>query len=187
MTNDSMVIYELGIAKNGIPLVSRRYYDDHNVKMDTELYSGLISGIDMFVKETFSDEIETFSLKSFKIAFYSQTLNPDDPDDIITAFCIGNKKFKISKEIDEFDNLKQNESLAKNNLNYFLSLLGLSSDSDWVKEKLKVTNRNSFRSYALPSYQNLVALAETFGKEDAIKLYKIFITEYVLIKFVSLL
>ena len=68
--------------------------------------------------------------------------------------------------------------MASSFLNYFLSTLELSSDSNWEEEKLKVTNRNRFRAYALPSYQNLVALSDTIGKEDAIKLYKIFVTEY---------
>jgi hypothetical protein len=92
---------------------------------------------------------------------------------------IGNKRFDISKVIDEFDNLKQHKKLARNSLNYFLSLLELSIDSNWDEDKLKVKNINNFRSYAFPSYQNLLTLSNTIGKEKAIMLYKIFVTEYV--------
>jgi hypothetical protein len=91
---------------------------------------------------------------------------------------VGNKKLDISKVIDEFEYLKQNKTLAKNSLNYYLSLLELSLDSDWEKSKLKIKNRNSFKGFAYPSYQNLVSLSDTVGKEEAIKLYKIFVTDF---------
>ncbi|NPE08968.1 MAG: hypothetical protein GNW80_11860 [Asgard group archaeon] len=95
---------------------------------------------------------------------------------------IDNKKFDISKVIDEFENLKQHKTLAENSLNYFLSLLELPLDSNWEEDKLKIKNKHSFRSYAFPSYQNLVSLSDTVGKEEAIKLYKIFVTEYITIR-----
>ena len=91
---------------------------------------------------------------------------------------IGNKKFDISKVIDELDNLKQHKTLARDSLNYFLSLLELSFDSNWEEDKLKVKNKHYFRSFAIPSYQNLVSLSDTVGKEEASKLYKIFVTEF---------
>ncbi|NHJ38488.1 MAG: hypothetical protein FK731_00540 [Asgard group archaeon] len=95
---------------------------------------------------------------------------------------IGNKKFDISKVIDKSDNLKQYKKLARNSLNYFLSLLEISFDSKWEEDKLKVKKRENFRSYAIPSYQNLISLSDTVGKEEAIKLYKIFISEYITVR-----
>lgn len=99
--------------------------------------------------------------------------------ELIEKDYIGNKKFDISKVIDGLDNIKQHKTLATNSLNYFLNLLELSSDSNWEDDMLKIKNRHFFRSYAIPSYQNLVSLSNTIGKEEAIKLYKIFVTEFI--------
>ncbi|NHJ49062.1 MAG: hypothetical protein FK733_14845 [Asgard group archaeon] len=95
---------------------------------------------------------------------------------------IGNKKFDISKVIDGYDILKQNKTLAEHSLNYYLSLLELSLDSNWEEGKVKIKNRHSHISFAYPSYQNLVSLSDTVGKEEAIKLYKIFVTEFMTIR-----
>ena len=95
---------------------------------------------------------------------------------------IGNKNFNLSEVINDFDNLKQYELLARSSLNYYLCLLELSLESNWEKDKQKVKQRNNFRSYAIPSYQNLVSLSDIVGKEEAIKLYKIFVTEYMTIR-----
>ncbi len=92
---------------------------------------------------------------------------------------IKHKKFDISKLICEFDNLKDRQTLAKDSLNYFLNLLEVPFDSNWEEDKFEVTNRHYFRAYSLPSYRNLVSLSDTVGKNEAIKLYKIFVTEYI--------
>lgn len=92
------------------------------------------------------------------------------------------RNFKISKSIDEFEYLKHYKKLAENSLNYFLSLLELSSDIDWENEKIKVKERNYLRSFLIPSYQNIVSLSDTIGKEDAVKIFKIFVTEYTIIR-----
>jgi len=95
---------------------------------------------------------------------------------------IGKRKFDISKTIVDLTNLKQYKYLTKNSLNYFLSLLKIPLDSNWEEDKLEIKNIHYFRSFAYPSYQNLVTLSDTIGKEEAIKLYKIFVTEFMTFK-----
>ena len=92
------------------------------------------------------------------------------------------RNFKISIILDATDILKQYKPLARNSLNYFLSLLKIPLEANWEEEKQEVKNVDYFRSFAYPSYQNLVILSDTVGKEEAIKLYKIFVTEFMIFK-----
>ncbi|MHA2134337.1 MAG: L-2-amino-thiazoline-4-carboxylic acid hydrolase [Candidatus Thorarchaeota archaeon] len=69
--------------------------------------------------------------------------------------------------------------LALNNLNYFLQLLELPDDVDWMKDEFKVTTRTYNRAFLIPKYNNVQVLTETIGREDGIKLYKEYITRFV--------
>ena len=89
-----MVIFELGIVKSGVPLVSRQYYKDYNVNVDPVLRGGFLSGLNAFVQEVFSDKIDSFSMENFKIAFISYFLKHTKGESII-LYCIGDKNLNL--------------------------------------------------------------------------------------------
>ena len=73
--------------------------------------------------------------------------------------------------------MKKYKQLAINSLNYLLRLLELKSDADWLNN-VKVPKGNFYRSFLIPRYQNVRILSETIGREEAIRLYKIYRTEH---------
>lgn len=102
-----MTIYELGILNNGVPLISRQYYEEY--KVDPLLRGGFLSALNAFVEEVFSDEIETFVMKNFRMVLMNRPFpKPDSPSHII-SYCIGSKKFSaktakraLARILDEF-------------------------------------------------------------------------------------
>ncbi|MHA1321940.1 MAG: hypothetical protein ACTSRL_04030 [Candidatus Helarchaeota archaeon] len=86
-----MVILELGIMKNGVPLVSCQFFQDYNIKNSAALRAGFLSGLNTFVEHTFSDHIESFVMKNFKIIFQSYRICKT----AVTVYCIGDKRLKI--------------------------------------------------------------------------------------------
>ncbi|NHJ49065.1 MAG: hypothetical protein FK733_14860 [Asgard group archaeon] len=92
---------------------------------------------------------------------------------------VRNRKFNLTKLISDFKFLKNHKQLAEKSLNYIIGLLGLSSDINWVKEKLTVTEKDNLKIYSYPDYQNLVSLSNVVGKDEAIKLYKRLVSEYI--------
>ena len=97
---------------------------------------------------------------------------------LVKADYCNNQKYDISELIKEFDHLKEYKQLAICSLNYFLGLLELSSDVDWVNEKVKIPKGNFFRSFLIPRYQNVAILSDTIGRKEGCKLYKIYRTEH---------
>jgi hypothetical protein len=87
------------------------------------------------------------------------------------------QKYDINDSIKEFEYLKKNKQLAINSLNYYLGLLELPLDVDWVNEKVKVPLGNHYRSFLIPNYQNVRILADTIGREEAVRLFKMYVTE----------
>ncbi|NPE08964.1 MAG: hypothetical protein GNW80_11840 [Asgard group archaeon] len=88
-------------------------------------------------------------------------------------------KLDLAKSLKELPNLQDKEQLAINSVNYVLQLLEIPDDVDWVNNKIKVPQGNYFRSFLIPRYQNAVVFSETLGREEGIKLYKVYKTEYV--------
>ncbi|TFF88715.1 MAG: hypothetical protein EU549_02480, partial [Promethearchaeota archaeon] len=86
-----MVIYELGLTRAGIPLVSKQYYEEHNMSVDPVLRSGFLSALNSFAEQAFSDEIESFTMKNFRIVLLSFTKK----DHSITSYCIGDKNLNL--------------------------------------------------------------------------------------------
>lgn len=67
-----MVIFELGIVNNGVPIISKQYYKEHGMSVDPLLRGGFLSALDSFATEVFADEMESFSMKNFKIVLLSR-------------------------------------------------------------------------------------------------------------------
>ena len=87
-------------------------------------------------------------------------------------------KYDIMKSIEKLENLKKYQKLAIDNLNYVLQLIDVPENKDWMNDKVKVPQGNYLRSFLVPRYQNVAVISETIGREEAIKLYKIYRTEY---------
>jgi hypothetical protein len=99
---------ELGIIKDGIPLVSKQYYEENQIKNSAVLRAGFLSGLNAFVEHAFSEEIEAFRMKNFKLMLISRTIQNPNPTKII-FYCIGDKELDlnivkkvITKVLDEF-------------------------------------------------------------------------------------
>jgi len=88
-----VVIVELGIVNNGVPIISKQYYKEHGMSVDPLLRGGFLSALNSFATEVFADEMESFSMKNFKIVLLSRLLRKTPPITII-AYCIGDKKLK---------------------------------------------------------------------------------------------
>ncbi|MFX1298219.1 MAG: hypothetical protein ACFFD2_25615 [Promethearchaeota archaeon] len=89
------MIYELGILHHGIPLISRQYYEEY--KVDPLLRGGFLSALNSFAEEVFSDEIDSFNMKNFKIIVLSQPFA--NTSERIFSYCIGGRKIspKVAK------------------------------------------------------------------------------------------
>lgn len=72
--------------------------------------------------------------------------------------------------------MKNHPELARLVLNYILQILQLPAENRLGK--VKAVNRAYFRSWSHYNYANLVVLTETIGREEAIALYKRFVTQY---------
>lgn len=87
-----------------------------------------------------------------------------------------------SKNIKEiylkYRNLKQYPKLYEASINYLVNLLELENISEWKKDEIKILTKGLIQAWTFPSYYFLETLAETIGREEAIKLYKRFITHY---------
>ncbi|MFX0064119.1 MAG: hypothetical protein ACFFC7_18260 [Candidatus Hermodarchaeota archaeon] len=86
-----MAVYEVGILINGIPAVSKTYYSEAFTELDEKLRTGLITAIQGFAIEAFSDEIDTVQMKHFIIASVARKKE----NCIFTAFAIFDKKTNV--------------------------------------------------------------------------------------------
>ncbi len=88
-----MVIFELGIIRNGVSIVSKEYYKEHGMNIDSTLRGGFLSAMTSFAGDVFSDEIEEFSMRNFKITLITRSLESGKIDLIV--YCIGDKKVNL--------------------------------------------------------------------------------------------
>lgn len=86
--------------------------------------------------------------------------------------------FDLDELVSDKPNLKEHFNLARAVLNYYLQVLQLPDDINL--EKTEVINKNHLQSFLRPSYHNLVVLTETIDRENAIALYKKFVTHYII-------
>ncbi len=90
------------------------------------------------------------------------------------------KKIDLKEILPNFEQLQKQPELAQLSLNFYLQNLQLANDVDWKKDKAKVINKNLLHSFLLPRYYNLLSMIETLGREEGIKLYKRYITHYLI-------
>ena len=88
------MIFELGIIHKGIPLINKQYYEEYNTKITANLRGGFLSGLNSFVEEAFSDEIESFTMKNFKLIMLNRIIE-EIKNQKITIYCIGDKKLSL--------------------------------------------------------------------------------------------
>ncbi len=86
----------------------------------------------------------------------------------------------LTKIFVEMEYLIQNSDMVKDYLNYYFELLDLKTSDDWLKSTIKVPKANYLRAFLFPDYYNLLILTETIGREEAIKLWKQYITHYII-------
>jgi hypothetical protein len=91
-----------------VPLVSKEYYKEYKVTIDPAMRAGFLSALCAFTEETFAEELESFTMKNFKIVLQSRVMRESPPVHIFT-YCIGDKKIKIkpalkalTRVLDEF-------------------------------------------------------------------------------------
>ena len=80
----------------------------------------------------------------------------------------------------DMEHLIQNSDAAKDYLNYYFELLNLKMGDSWLKGTIKVPNASYLRAFLYPDYYNLLVLTETVGREEAIKIWKRYITQYIM-------
>ena len=98
---------------------------------------------------------------------------------LATNNLLSTKEFDLIELLVDFDNLKENPKIVKNYLIYLLQTLKITEKDEWTKEEVKIVHKNYLRSFLIPRYYNLQVLSETIGRDDAIQLYKIYVTQYI--------
>ena len=87
---------------------------------------------------------------------------------------IGSKQFDLS----EFSHLKSNSELAKATLNYYLNIVEIQDNIDWLKEKVSVNEGNYLRSMLFLRYYKFQAIDELLGREITKEFLMKYITAY---------
>lgn len=83
----------------------------------------------------------------------------------------------IEERFPQFTNLTQYPALNTAALNYFLHLLQVADKSAWDTD-VTTSMKALIPAWTFPSYYFLQTLAETMGKQEAVKLFKRYITQY---------
>lgn len=98
--------------------------------------------------------------------------------DEIKEDLLTNKKSILAKTSKETKILSKYPRLIENTLNFSFQLLKIANNVNWMKDTVKVKQGDYFRSYLIPTYYYLLVLAETLGKEEGIKLFKRYISQF---------
>jgi hypothetical protein len=88
-------------------------------------------------------------------------------------------KLNADEILNDFTELKKQKELAMLGLNFFIQNLQLTKKDDWFGEPT-VIYKNKLYAFLLPRYYNLTTLIKTLGREEGIKLYKKYVTEYLI-------
>jgi hypothetical protein len=85
---------------------------------------------------------------------------------------------EVENSYSDFKNLYPYSELMKASLNYFVELLRIAKNSAWVMSEVEISMKALIQAWTYPSYYLLQVLAETIGREKALKLYKQYITQF---------
>ncbi len=85
---------------------------------------------------------------------------------------------EIEKTFAEFNNLVQYPDLNKATSNYLLQLLQIRENKEWEMNEVQISMKGLIQAWTYPSYYILQALTETIEREEAVKLFKQYITNY---------
>ncbi|MHA1502282.1 MAG: L-2-amino-thiazoline-4-carboxylic acid hydrolase [Candidatus Heimdallarchaeota archaeon] len=96
----------------------------------------------------------------------------------ITTNFVNESNFDFTKLFSDYKYLKKYAELTTAVLNFYLQKLVIKKDDNWLKEKVKVKQGDYLRAFLLPRYNNLQALIKAIGREEAIKLYKQYVSHY---------
>ncbi|MHA1902908.1 MAG: L-2-amino-thiazoline-4-carboxylic acid hydrolase [Candidatus Thorarchaeota archaeon] len=97
--------------------------------------------------------------------------------DLVKSDYISNKGVDLSSIVSEFGNLKDYPNLTNAAMNYYFQVLNLPDESAW-DESTNITDRKYHQAFLHPRYYNLLTLIDTMSREEAIKLWKRFFTQY---------
>ncbi len=89
-----------------------------------------------------------------------------------------NATSEIEEIFTKYENLNQFPDLNKASLNYLFYLLQLKDKDEWDNDEIEISMRSLIEAWVFPAYYYLEALTETIEREDAVKLYKRYITQY---------
>ncbi len=98
--------------------------------------------------------------------------------DQIKEDLLGDKKPILEKTTKETKLVNKYPKLLENTLNFSFQLLNLSGKINWMKDTVKIKQGDYIRSYLIPTYYFLLVLTETIGKEEGIKLFKRYISQF---------
>lgn len=85
---------------------------------------------------------------------------------------------EIRKIPSKYKNLNQFPDLNKASLNYLFHLLQLKDKDEWKKTEVEISMRALIEAWVFPAYYYLEALTETIERDEAVKLFKRYITQY---------
>ena len=90
-----------------------------------------------------------------------------------------NKSIEIMERIDQSEFLSENQELVLRFLNAFIETQGITEKEYWQKKEIEIPARNFVHSANNLSYLILSTLVGIIGKDEAIKLYKETVDNYV--------
>lgn len=93
---------------------------------------------------------------------------------------LNSRNIDVNDLLADFNNLSNFTDFAKYYINYMIEILQLSEKTDLSNEKIKITKRIYLRTLLVPRYYNALVLTETINREEAIQLYKYYVTQFVL-------
>lgn len=89
------------------------------------------------------------------------------------------RKVDVSPIITELTCLREFPHLASLYINYHIQFLKLPEDEKWNKEKVEITERVFLRSALIPQYTNLQVLTTTIPRDEAIRIFKHHVDDYI--------
>ncbi|TXT57843.1 MAG: hypothetical protein BAJATHORv1_10551 [Candidatus Thorarchaeota archaeon] len=87
------------------------------------------------------------------------------------------KGIELQPLLIEYKNIVYHPDLSRLALNYYIQVLKVSKEKDWYSD-VDIVWRGFHYAILHPHYYNLQTLIEVMGREEAVKLWKMFVTNY---------